>query len=78
MISLRSDSAKAKLSKALWQASRDKAGKTLSNVSGYAKEVGDSLLSKVGIRKSKGTALTAEMDTGLDTTPDPSCLGNGK
>jgi hypothetical protein len=56
----------AQLSKAVWKASKGKVSKTFSNVSGYAKEAGNTLLSRVGLRKA-GEPLSAEMEGPPDT-----------
>ena len=52
----------AKLSKALWKASKGKAGNVLSSMKGYAKGAGSSLLTKVGLQKTK-EAFDAEIET---------------
>jgi hypothetical protein len=61
----------AQLSKALWKASKGKVGKTLSNVTGYAKEAGNDLLSRAGLRKSK-EPLIPGMEGLPDTDPGSS------
>lgn len=43
----------ARVSKALWKASKDKVGSGFTNLTGYAKEARDSILSKVRFRKTK-------------------------
>jgi len=48
----------AKLSKALWESSKGKVGTAFSGVSDYVKEAGNSILAKVGLRKSKETLLS--------------------
>jgi hypothetical protein len=50
-----------KLSKAVWEASRDRAGATLSGMKRYAEKAGKSILSRVGLHKSR-RALLGEME----------------
>ena len=52
----------AKLSKALWKASKGKVDSFFSGMKDYAKEAGSSILTKVGLQKSK-EALNAETET---------------
>lgn len=52
----------AKLSKALWKASKGKVDSFFSSMKGYAKEAGSSILTKVGLQKSK-EALNAQIET---------------
>jgi len=52
----------AKLSKALWKASKGKVDSFFSGMKGYAKEAGSSILTKVGLQKGK-EALNAETET---------------
>lgn len=58
----------AKLSKALWNASKNRSGTALKGMKGYVKEAGNSILSKAGLRKTK-EALCAEIEstTGMET-----------
>ena len=44
----------ARVSKALWKASKDKVGSGFTNLTGYAREARDSILSKVKLRKTQG------------------------
>ncbi len=46
-----------RLSKAVWEVSREKAGATFSGMGRYAKERGKSVLTRVGLHKSKKTLL---------------------
>ena len=59
------------LSKAVWKGSKGKVSRTFSNVSGYAREAGSALFSRVGLRKIK-ELFPAEIDDGPDTNPDSS------
>ena len=43
----------ARVSKAVWEASKGKVGSGFANLTGYAKEAGNSILSKVGLRRTK-------------------------
>jgi hypothetical protein len=52
----------AKLSKALWNASKGKAGNVLSSMKEYAKGAGSSLLTRVGLQKTK-ESFDAEIET---------------
>jgi hypothetical protein len=56
----------AKLSKALWNASRNRAGTAFEGMKGYVKKAGDSLLSKAGLRKAR-EAPDAEMESSTGT-----------
>lgn len=51
-----------KLSKAVWKASKDKVGTTVSGMKGYVRESGTTLFSKFGFRKER-EALLAEVET---------------
>ena len=60
----------ARISKALWEASKGKVGTAVSGMKGYAKETGNSILSKVGLRRSQealsaGIQANAAMPTDL-------------
>jgi hypothetical protein len=57
----------ASLSKALWEVSKDKAETAISGMKVYVRETSDSLLGKVGLRKSR-EALFAEIEA---ITPMP-------
>jgi len=61
----------AKLSKALWKASKGKVGNVFSNMKEYAKGTGSSLLAKVGLQKTK-EALEKEYETDASKTKGPS------
>ena len=61
----------AKLSKALWKASKGKVGNVFSNMKEYAKETGSSLLAKVGLQKTK-EVLEKEFETNTSKTKDRS------
>lgn len=61
----------AKLSKALWKASKGKVGNVFSNMKEYAKETGSSLLVKLGLQKTK-EALEKEFETNTSKSKDPS------
>jgi hypothetical protein len=56
----------AKLSKALWKASKGKVGNVLSSMKEYAKGAGSSLLEKVGLQKTKET-----FDAGIEAITSP-------
>ncbi len=62
-----------KLSKALWKASKGKVGTAFSGVTGYVyvKEAGNSMLSRVDLRKSQET-LNEEIEATAVTTANPS------
>jgi hypothetical protein len=53
-----------KLSKALWKASKGKAGNLFSGFKEYAKEAGISILAAVGLQKTKET-----LETGVEAVP---------
>jgi len=67
------------ISKALWKSSKGKIGDLFSDMKGYAKEAGSSILAKVGLQKSKETldaeieAITSNTikDRSRDGTVDP-------
>jgi hypothetical protein len=61
----------AKLSKALWKASKGKVGNVFSNMKEYAKGTGSSLLAKVGLQKTK-EALEKKYETDTSKTKGPS------
>jgi len=61
----------AKLSKALWKASKGKVGNVFSNMKEYAKGTGSSLLAKVGLQKIK-EALEKEYETNTSKAKDRS------
>ena len=50
-----------KLSRAVWEVSKGKAGSTLSGMRRYAEEKGKSILSKIGLHQSR-EALLSEME----------------
>ena len=62
-----------KLSKALWEASKGRIGTTVSDMRGYIKEAGSSILSKVGLQKRK-EALCAGIEAAAAVTVGPSDL----
>ena len=64
----------AKLSKALWKASKGKVDSVFSGMREYAKEVGSSLLAKAGLQKSK-RVLEEEIETVTSKTIDRSGSG---
>ena len=59
----------AKLSKALFKASKNKVGGIFSGMKGYAKEAGSSLLAKVGLQKTQ-EVLDAETEVIMSTGKD--------
>ena len=59
----------ARISKALWEASKGKVGTAVSGMKGYAKETGNSILSKVGLRRSQ-EALSTEIQANTATSAD--------
>jgi hypothetical protein len=61
----------AKLSKALWKASKGKVGNVFSGLKEYAKGTGSSLLAKVGLQKTK-EALDVEIEAISSKTKDRS------
>jgi hypothetical protein len=69
----------AKLSKALLKASKDKVGGIFSGMKEYAKEAGNSLLTKIGLQKTKET-LETEIEAIMPTTRDrpSSRIGNAE
>jgi hypothetical protein len=60
-----------KLSKVLWEASKEKVGGAFSCVAGYAKETGNSILSKLGFRKGQEGQFT-EIEGVTENTAGPS------
>ena len=61
----------AKLSKALWKASKGKVGNVFSNMKEYAKGTGSSLLAKVGLQKTK-EAFEKKYETNTSRAKDRS------
>jgi hypothetical protein len=59
------------LSKAVWKSSKGKVSRTVSNVSGYAREAGTALFSRVGLRKIK-ELFPADIDDEPGATPGAS------
>jgi len=58
----------ARISKALWEASKGKVGTAVSGMKGYAKETGNSILSKVGLRRSQEALPTGiQANTAMPT-----------
>jgi len=66
----------AKLSKALWKASKGKVDNVLSSIKEYAKGTGSSLLEKVGLQKTK-EALDAEIEATTSPAKDRSDSDTG-
>jgi hypothetical protein len=46
----------SRVSKMVWELSKDRLGAVVSGAAGHVKEAGNSLLSRIGIRKSKGSS----------------------
>jgi hypothetical protein len=61
----------AKLSRALWKASKGKVSGVFSGMKEYAKETGNSLMAKIGLHKGK-EPLDQEIQTTADETADRS------
>jgi len=59
----------ARLSKAVWKASKGKVGGVFSGMKEYAREAGSSLLAKVGLQRTK-EAFGSETEAGLSKTID--------